>query len=119
MPLFSSLKNCVENQALRSTVLRGFCNAFKSDHRLSRVLTRGLAVLAVNPAQLDGSFLGLMYKICNSKLETVLTVTALIDPEMIRPQSQPDGVIDSLCYLAASTDSLHLDAVDCHAVNAA
>ena len=77
-------------------VLRGFCNVFKSEHRLSRVLTRGLAVLAVDPAQLDGSFLGLMYKICNSELEAVLTVASgHIDPEIIRPQSQPDGVIDS------------------------
>ena len=93
-------------ETLRSMVLRGFFNAFKSEHRLSRVLTRGLAVLAVDPAQLDGSFLGLVYAICNYNLGTVLTVASgFIDSEMIRPRSQPDGLIDSLRFLAASTDS--------------
>jgi hypothetical protein len=85
--------------------LRGLCNAFKSEHRLSRVLTRGLAVLATDPAQLDGSFLGHVYRICNSSLGNVLTVaTGHIDPDMVHAQLEGDGVIDSLRYLSTRTD---------------
>ena len=82
-------------------------NVFKSEHRLSRVLARGLAVLAVDPAQLDGSFLGLTYKICNSELEAVLTVASgHIDPEIIRPRSRsPMELLTRSVFWRQATDS--------------
>ena len=58
-------------------------------------------------AQLDGSFLGLVYSICNSNFGNILAVASgKIDPETIHPKQQPDGVIDSLRFLAGRTDSL-------------
>ena len=46
-------------ETLRGMALRGLANALRTEHRLSRVFTRGLALLATAPSQLDGSFLGL------------------------------------------------------------
>ena len=94
-------------EILRGTVLRGLRNALKSEHRLSIALRRSLSVLAVDPAQLDGSFLGLVYSICNCDFGNVLSVASgHIDQEMIRPQLESDGVVDSLRFLAARTDSV-------------
>ena len=48
----------MSQDVLREMVMRGLRNMFISEHRLSRALTRGLAVLATDPAQLEGSFSG-------------------------------------------------------------
>ena len=64
-------------------------------------------MLAVDPGQLHESFLGLVYSICNCDFGNVLSVASgHIDPEMIRPQLESDGVVDSLRFLAARTDSV-------------
>ena len=105
--LLAALRVPPVQETLRSMVARALCNAFRCEHRLSRALTRGLAVLATDPAQLDGSFLGLVYSICNSRLENVLSIASgHIEQDMIHPQSVHDGVIDSLRFLATRTDSL-------------
>ena len=105
--LLAALRVPPVRETLRSMVARALCNAFRCEHRLSRALTRGLAVLATDPAQLDGSFLGLVYSICNSRLENVLSIASgHIEQDMIHPQSLHDGVIDSLRFLATRTDSL-------------
>jgi len=103
--LLKALKVPSIQETQRGMVFRGLCNVFKSEHRLSRAMTRGLAVLAVDPSQLDGSFLGLVHSICNANFRNVLSVASgHIDPEMICPQSEPDGVVDSRRFLASRTD---------------
>ena len=98
----------------RGMVLRGLCNALKSEHRLARAMVRGLALLAIEPYQLDGSFLGLVYSICNSSLENVLSVASgHIDPGTISPQYESNGIIDSLRFLAARTDSMSRHLLRC------
>ena len=91
----------------RGMALRGLCSALKSEHRLARAMVRGLALLATEPSQLDGSFLGLVYSICNSSFENVLSVASgHIDPGAISPQYESNGIIDSLRFLAARTDNI-------------
>ena len=107
--LFAALGVPSIQETLRAMALRGFLNAIKSEHRLSRVMIRGMAVLAIDPAQLDGSFLGLLvlYRICNSNLGNLLSVAAgHIDRDLFRAQSESSGVIDSLRFLASRTDSM-------------
>ena len=104
--LFAALGVPSVQETLRAMALRGFLNALKSEHRLSRAMIRGMTVLATDPAQIDGSFLGLVFRLCNSDLGNLLSVaTGHIDREFIRPQSESNGVIDSLRFLASRTDS--------------
>ena len=94
-------------ETLRGTAVRALCNAFRGEHRLSRALTRGLVLLATDPSQLEGSFIGLVYDMCNSNLQNILSVAAgHIDQDMIHAQLEQDGVVDSLRYLASRTDVL-------------
>ena len=94
-------------ETIRGTAVRALRNAFRGEHRLSRALTRGLVLLATDPAQLEGSFIGLVYEMCNSSFQNILSVAAgHIDKDVICAQLEQDGVVDSLRYLSSRTDVL-------------
>ena len=66
--------------------LRALSNAMKDEHRLSRAMVRGMAVLATDPGQLDGSFLHFVYMICNLDIGTVLRIASgHIDTDIFSP----------------------------------
>ena len=91
----------------RAWILRVFHNVFKSEHRLSMAMTRGIGMLAVDPSKLGGSFLGQVYAICNSRLGNVISLSSgYIEKSMICPPFESDGVTDSLRFLAARSDGM-------------
>ena len=49
--LLLALRVPTVQETLIGMVIRGLRNMFRSEHRLSRALTRGLALLATDPAQ--------------------------------------------------------------------
>ena len=86
---------------------RRLCNAFKAEHRLSRALKRGLAILATDPAQTDASFLVLAFAICNLNFQNILAVACgHLTYEVIYQPQGASGVIDSLQFLTSRTDEM-------------
>ena len=89
------------HEELRRAVLSRLAGIFKcSSHRLGRMMICQLAVLATDPRQLFGTFLGLAYELLNRSFEGVLeTAGGHVDMDAIRAPIGPDGVIDSLRFL--------------------
>lgn len=54
--------------------LRTLASACRTNHRLRSVLVRGLALVALSPAELDGSLLGQAAAICGGSPATLLAV---------------------------------------------
>ena len=89
------------HEELRRAVLFGLAGIFRCDrHRLSQIMTSGLAMLATDPQQLYGTFLGLAYKLNNCRFESVLENSlGHVDPSVVRGPIASDGTIDSLRFL--------------------
>ena len=63
-------------------------------------MTCGLAMLATDPQQLSGTFLGLVYKLLNGSFKNVLeTAGGHVNASVVRGPIASDGVIDSLRFL--------------------
>ena len=82
-------------------MLSGLAGIFRcSGHRLGRMMICQLAVLATDPRQLLGTFLGLAYELLNCSFESVLeTAGGHVNLNSIRTTIGPDGVIDALRFL--------------------
>ena len=88
------------HECLRRAVFRSFASAFNSDHRLRHVFIRALALLAVNTADLTGSFLHHVYMLCGGQLAAVLdAATGRVDGARIHAPVPQDGVVDSIRFV--------------------
>ena len=96
------------HEELRRAAVFGLTRIFRGgDHRLSQVMTSWLAMLATEPQQLSGSFLGFVYRLLNCSFEDVLGVAAgRVNADVIHAPIAPDGVIDSLRYLLCTEQSV-------------
>ena len=105
-------------EELRRAVLFGLAGIFRGkNHRLTHVMTCGLAMLATDPQQLSGSFLGLAYMLLNGSFQSLLeTAGGHVDKSVVRGPIASDGVIDSLRFLLSmdsSTLSRHMIRLMC------
>ena len=89
------------HEELRRAALFGLAGIFRCDnHRLKQLMTCWLAMLATEPQQLPGTFLGLVCNLLNGSFQSVLeTAAGHVDPNAVRGPIAPDGVIDSLRFL--------------------
>ena len=88
------------HECLRRAVFRSFASSFNSDHRLRQIFVRSLALLAVNSADLTGSFLHHVYMLCNCQLAAVMeAATGRIDCARIRAPVSQDGLVDSIRFV--------------------
>ena len=74
-------------------------------------------MLATDPQQLSGSFLGLAYMLLNGSFQSLLeTAGGHVDKSVVRGPIASDGVIDSLRFLLSmdsSTLSRHMIRLMC------
>ena len=66
------------------------------NHRLTHVMTGGLATFAVEPQQLSGTFIGLAFQLNGSFGAVLEAVRGHVSRDVVRDPIQPDGLIDSL-----------------------
>ena len=88
-------------EELRGTILRVFRSAMCSHHRLQQALITSLAKLALNPIELEGSFLLQVYKMYNNDYREVMELAAggPVDRNRVRTPRMPDGLADSLKFV--------------------
>ena len=89
---------------LRQSVLNGLAGSFCSQHRLYKAYVRGLALLACSPTEMQGSVLGFGYTLLNNNFEQLLRLSiGHVEESAITEPSAPDGLVDTLRFLAQST----------------
>ena len=89
------------HEELRKAVLVGLVGIFRCpNHRLGRLMISQLSMLAIDPHQLSGTFLGLAYRLLNSSFQSMLeTAGGHVDMSVARGPIAPDGVTDTLRFL--------------------
>ena len=94
------------HEELRKAVLVGLVGIFRCpNHRLGRLMISELSMLAIDPHQLSGTFIGLAYRLLNSSFQSMLeTAGGHVDMSVARGPIAPDGVTDTLRFSLIGTD---------------
>ena len=85
------------HECLRRAAFCSFRSAFRSDHRLRQVFVSALALLAVCPSELFGSFIYHVFCLCNYHFDAMMeVVTGFIDRSRVYSPLPEDGLVDSI-----------------------